>query len=130
MKPLIIGALVGACCLASGCAGLGVIHNKCIVTEIVSQPVGATIFIGDKIIGKTPLKTHIERSYNTLVGAWQEYYIKAVLDSPGLSPQYMHIGWDEPTPKYISFDMSKDPRTNGGAPQLCVLLPPDRSIVK
>jgi len=107
----------------AGCATFGgpndPIHQKTLMTEIISEPPGAKIEINDEYVGETPLTLHIQRVFSPDGlggGSWSSITIKA---NPVLGGQYVqvkYISMDQPTPKKIYFNMDLGPV----APQLNV----------
>lgn len=79
------------------------IHNKVIVTEILSDPPGARIEIGSQYVGEVPLHFHILRVYGLF--GWEGFNITANPVYAGHCVQRKFIGFNESTPTKVFFDM-------------------------
>jgi hypothetical protein len=87
----------------SGCATVTT-ANPAGKTLIESDPPGARIEINNQYVGNTPLRVNIPR-LNTALDTISVTIVATPI-IPGQEVQTKYIGFDEPTPTHVFFDMN------------------------
>ncbi len=105
--------ILSACMALLGCATLPTANptpNPSGRTLIESDPPGARIEINNQYVGTTPLRVDIPRrsNYNWDNMEWDTISVKIIANPiiPGQQVQIKYIGYKEPTPTHVFFDMN------------------------
>ncbi len=94
---------LGMCVVLSGCATLPT-ANPSGKTLIESDPPGARIEINSQYVGTTPIRVDIPRLDSGLDTISVTIVASPVI--PGQQVQTKYIGFNEPTPTHVFFDMN------------------------
>lgn len=103
IKRICVLVVLGACIALSGCATLPK-ANPSGKTLIESDPPGARIEINSQYVGTTPLRADIPRFDSDLDTIPVTIVASPVI--PGQQVQTKYIGFNEPTPTHVFFDMN------------------------